>query len=648
MSRFKDDSQKVAALNSATEGFDHLFSNNLSGAQAQLAADDSPFHLLGLGICTFLEAALGMETDRMAEATKCLSASEAGAKKELKNVKSTFRSNPRLPPGLDWEILHADAIVLLGLTHALSESYMGFVQCMYQLNNAHSKFTKIYKTVFPDGVEKYATPSATPSISRKNSTPSLASVKTETTVISSKNNSKSSFFGSWGASATSLKPPSPLIQPEGPVEELILSGAAFGYGLFNLVFSLLPSRIRSLVGFLGFNSDRRLALQALAVSANRKDVHATFAGLVLMTYHGFVLLMSGYQADEAHIVKQYEAIVERIVARYPDGSLWILNQAKILRMTYDPEGAIRVLQSGLAQGRLSTFLQADSLLVFELAWTLLSERRYQEAADMFMKMTDMNNWSHATYHTISSGCYISLGNSAKAEELIDCVPALLEKRKLSGKDLPTEVFIKKKLDFYKRKNTRRGGKGHFVDCIKISFAEELGIFWNTHARITHAVAKAHIKELTSLSPAVTIKSPYISVPVQTGDIEDLDTPDELAIRSILLGTVHRVLGEFATSREFLEHALTLYPSVEGKWIGGVSMFELAVLDLKEADASDATDVDPAVSQTTWKHATGAASEKLGKVIEMSGGSVDLSSRLDTRVALLRDEIALKREMMGIH
>ena len=32
-----------------------------------------------------------------------------------------------------------------------------------------------------------------------------------------------------------------------------------------------------------------------------------------MTYHGVVLLMAGYQADEAHIIKQYEAIVEKLV-----------------------------------------------------------------------------------------------------------------------------------------------------------------------------------------------------------------------------------------------------------------------------------------------------------------------------------------------
>jgi len=33
--------------------------------------------------------------------------------------------------------------------------------------------------------------------------------------------------------------------------------------------------------------------------------------LVLMTYHGVVLLLSGYQADEMHIIKRYKAIVDR-------------------------------------------------------------------------------------------------------------------------------------------------------------------------------------------------------------------------------------------------------------------------------------------------------------------------------------------------
>ena len=60
----------AAALVAASEGFDFLFSNRLAEAQAHFAAEKTPFHLLGLGICAFLEAVLGMEVS-LAIATAC-------------------------------------------------------------------------------------------------------------------------------------------------------------------------------------------------------------------------------------------------------------------------------------------------------------------------------------------------------------------------------------------------------------------------------------------------------------------------------------------------------------------------------------------------------------------------------------------------
>lgn len=39
---------------------------------------------------------------------------------------------------------------------------------------------------------------------------------------------------------------------------------------------------------------------------------------------------------------------------------------------------------------------------------------------------------------------MALKDYSKAQELFDKVPELLEKKKIGGKDLPTEVFIKKK------------------------------------------------------------------------------------------------------------------------------------------------------------------------------------------------------------
>jgi hypothetical protein len=84
----------------------------------------------------------------MTEASRCLTLAEAGARKQLKVPKPSNSYRSRFQFGLEWEVIHADTVVLLGLTHALkfvtsslchftnashrsdSESYMGYLQCM--------------------------------------------------------------------------------------------------------------------------------------------------------------------------------------------------------------------------------------------------------------------------------------------------------------------------------------------------------------------------------------------------------------------------------------------------------------------------------------------------------------------------------------
>ncbi|KAK1233739.1 Mitochondrial outer membrane protein iml2 [Marasmius sp. AFHP31] len=660
----------VQQLQAATKGFDHLFNNDVVQAKAVFGADDSPFHLVGMAACVFLEAALGMETAQMTEASKILAQAEMASRKQTGKP----RAAPcRFPEGLEMEILNADAVILLGITHALSESYMGYLQCMYSLNSAHSKFTKLYKTVFPSGLEGYSTPATSPGPSRAPSQLDLKEVasaikpslkpKASSSSLSSAPVPKksSSFFGRWTSSGTSTPntltvPTETAFPPDGPIEDMIVCATAFGYGLFNLVFSLLPKKVQSLVGFFGFKHDRALALQALAVSAAGKDPHSVFAGLVLMTYRGIVLLLSGYQADETHILRQYSAIVDSMKERYPNGALWILNEAKIKRMAGDPEGAAKVLVGGLEASKNAqntAFRQADTMLVFELAWVYLSRRQYTEAAEMFIRMTELNNWSHATYYFLAAGCYLSAGHKDKAQELLDAIPGLSEKKgqgKVGGKPPPTEVLIFKKLEFYKQKATAQGAE-RLIDVVKISPVEEISIFWNTHARISPEVAKAHIAEWSALTPPVTIQSQYISskLPSVPTENADLTTPDELAIRSLLLGLVHRSLGDFEPARKFFDDAVEGHKKVEiSTWVGGVAWFELAVLDLKEMEASERSSMsgEPAASRDQRLQVLKDANEKLDKALVLSPNSVDLSSRLDSRVAMLRDEIEIKRGMLG--
>jgi len=69
----------------------------------------------------------------------------------------------------------------------------------------------------------------------------------------------------------------------------------------------------------------------------------------------------------------------------------------LARYQNNPTQAISILQSGLRPDKPIKFIQADALLVFELAWVLLAERRYEESAVAFLRMTQINTWSHPTY-----------------------------------------------------------------------------------------------------------------------------------------------------------------------------------------------------------------------------------------------------------
>ncbi|KAG6334988.1 hypothetical protein ID866_4102 [Astraeus odoratus] len=625
-------------LRLASRGYDFLFANDLDMAMDVFAEKENcPLHLMGRGVCAFLKAALGMEPELMEAATHSLALSEQGAKKYMKLARSSS-SGHRFQPGIEWEVLHTDAVVLLGLTHAL----------------------RLFKTLYPNGLDAYATPgNPSPMASRQPSKGSLRSAAESLLPVRS-----SGFFARWtGFGAVSTPTPAlgtPGHPLNGPVEELILSGAAFGYGVFNLVLSLLPTRVRNVVGFLGYNHDRQLALKALAVSAARTDVHSVFAGLVLMTYYGVVLLAAGYQADEEHIVRQYKNIVERVSEQYPQASLWMLNKAKIQRMTGDPSGAIVTLRKGLRGDRRNSFPQADTLLAFELAWTLFQARHYGEAAQMFMDITKMNGWSHATYQFLAAGCYISTQEYSKAQKIMDRLPEVIEKHR--SRNMPTEVFIKNKLAFYKKKQVRRGGDAkRFVESMKISPAEELAIVWNTHAHVDKESALAHIQELSALTPPVDVTTEYItSGPSSShharGSFFDLDTSDELAVRSLILGIVHRTLGDYVGSRNLLQDALKHARLAEtNSWVNGMTYFELAVLDMKEGERMAASLARQSSGSSTgaenvpdtWRRAIKSAKEMIHHAHAFCTREVDLSSRLDSRIVMLQEEVETKVKMLGL-
>lgn len=186
-------------------------------------------------------------------------------------------------------------------------------------------------------------------------------------------------------------------------------------------------------------------------------------------------------------------------------------------------------------------------------------------------------------------------------------------------------------------------------------ANPINLVWNTHIRIPKDTAVAHIQELLALTPHTTTQSPFAPSDLPAKDPKaplDLDTPDEQASCSLLLGILHRTAGEYALSRTFLEEAVSRKSEItEDTWIVPTAVFELATLDLREVETElsqkHGDDGQPHPdAKKQWESAINVALGRLDSVSSLVVNT-DLSSRLESRVAMLRDEIGYKKAALGL-
>jgi len=161
------------------------------------------------------------------------------------------------------------------------------------------------------------------------------------------------------------------------------------------------------------------------------------------------------------------------------------------------------------------------------------------------------------------------------------------------------------------------------------------------------LAREHIMDLLRLSPAPSIVSPYATPANFSGNPEtpDLTLPDEFAARSLILGVLHRVTGDFNESRQFLTQVAEIGKDLEGIWLRNTSQFELAVLAMKEAESKSSKESVEVVN-SLYRDAIASAKKSLD-LASKGTGEMDLGPRLDNRIATLRDEIETKRRSLSL-
>ncbi|XP_038134505.1 tetratricopeptide repeat protein 39B-like isoform X2 [Cyprinodon tularosa] len=224
-------------------------------------------------------------------------------------------------------------------------------------------------------------------------------------------------------------------------------GVNMGIGSFNLILSMLPSRVLRLMEFLGFSGDRELGLAQLREGAASNSLRSILSTLTLLMFHLYMSVILG--TGEGNL-PEAEALLKPYAEKFPNGALMLFYTARIAvlkgNFTFAQEKFLACIATQ------EEWRQIHHLCYWELMWAYSFEQNWVEAyryADLLCKE---NKWSKATY-VFQKAAILSMLPEEEVDKLGENVVELFRqveglRLRIAGKSIPTEKFAAKKAQRY--------------------------------------------------------------------------------------------------------------------------------------------------------------------------------------------------------
>ncbi|XP_064197020.1 tetratricopeptide repeat protein 39A-like isoform X1 [Anguilla rostrata] len=224
-------------------------------------------------------------------------------------------------------------------------------------------------------------------------------------------------------------------------------GVNLGVGSFNLMLSLLPTKILRLLEFVGMSGNKECGLQQLGEGAATPTFRAFLCSMLLLCYHTFMSFILGTGEGD---VGDAERLLQPYLEKYPKGAIFLFFAGRIEVIKGNLDAAIGRFEECCESQEL--WKQFHHMCYWELMWCFTYKRRWKMAYFYSDLLSKENTWSKATY-AYMKGAYLSMMTSEERKvlgetevELFRQVPGL--KQKIAGKSLPTEKFAIRKARRY--------------------------------------------------------------------------------------------------------------------------------------------------------------------------------------------------------
>lgn len=349
------------------------------------------------------------------------------------------------------------------------------------------------------------------------------------------------------------------------------SGVSMGIGSFNLMLSLLPSRVLRLMEFLGFSGDRELGLSELREGAASNSLRSILCTLTLMMFHLYITVILG--TGEGNLAES-ESLLEPYAKRFPNGALMLFYTARIALLKGNFTFAEEKFLACIAAQ--SEWRQIHHLCYWELMWAYCFEMNWREAyryADLLCKES---KWSQAVY-TFQKAAILSMLPEEEVTQMRENVVELFRqvdglRLRIAGKSIPTEKFAAKKANRYSPPNPVK----------LIVPALEMMYVWNG---FTVVGKRPELTEniLTTLKTAEQ----------QLKDCQNLSEYhlDDQCVVKLLKGLCLRELGQLDQAELSFNQVISSEHEIKfNNYLVPYTMYELGLLHKKRGDFNKAIEV----------------------------------------------------------
>lgn len=234
--------------------------------------------------------------------------------------------------------------------------------------------------------------------------------------------------------------------------ETVKLGIQLGFGLFNLVFSMLPNRIVRVFRWVGWPADRMRAFADLKDVSSGKAVWSPIAAMVLLGYNCFVEFYGGFGHPDMELIKR---LVNEYGSRYEESAFFWLFDAAVFQMKGQPDEAIKFYLKSAET--FTQWVEWQNLCYWLVTWCYCVKFDWKSALHYTEILTKTCPWSPCVF-TYQLAAILKM----QLDETIDPVEreklqakidsCLLEAPKLKhtivGRTVYVEKFVTKRCEIY--------------------------------------------------------------------------------------------------------------------------------------------------------------------------------------------------------